>query len=156
MEKNKLNNKGYMLVEIILASVIAFALAYFMIELTLKLKNKNDDLLVETLTTTDRAIISNSVMSYMKELNAIEAKNFCNDLGSKISLDGDKKFYLDGKFITQINKFADMEISNSTCETLADGKTMHLTIPLKIVNTKKDESIDLYYYINIEEAKLMR
>ena len=35
------NNKGYMLVEIILASVIAFGITYFIVDLTIKLKNKN-------------------------------------------------------------------------------------------------------------------
>ena len=44
----KLNNKGYMLVEIILASVIAFGVAYFILDLVIKLKNKNDDLFVDT------------------------------------------------------------------------------------------------------------
>ena len=52
--KLKLNNKGYMLVEIILASALAFGLTFFIIDLTIKLKNKNDDLVVETLISTDR------------------------------------------------------------------------------------------------------
>ena len=43
----KMNNKGYMLVEIILAFSITFTLLYFMMDLVLKIKNKNDDLLVE-------------------------------------------------------------------------------------------------------------
>ena len=60
----KLNNKGYMLVEIILASVIAFGVAYVVINLTMKLKNKNDDLLVETQVKTDQAIITNKLMEY--------------------------------------------------------------------------------------------
>ena len=38
-----------MLVEIILASAIAMGIAYFITDLTIKLKNKNDDLLVKTL-----------------------------------------------------------------------------------------------------------
>ena len=41
----KLNKKGYMLVEIILASALAFGLAYFILELTLKVKEKDDDLI---------------------------------------------------------------------------------------------------------------
>ena len=58
----KLNNKGYMLVEIILASVIAFGVAYFLLDLVIKLKNKNDDLFVDTLARTDQAIITNTIM----------------------------------------------------------------------------------------------
>ena len=58
----KLNNKGYMLVEIILASVIAFGVAYFILDLVIKLKNKNDDLFVDTLARTDQAIITNTII----------------------------------------------------------------------------------------------
>ena len=39
----KLNNKEYMLIEIILVSILVLIVAYFVIEY---LKNKNDDLLV--------------------------------------------------------------------------------------------------------------
>lgn len=59
----KINNKGYMLVEIILAFSIAMAIMYFVVELTIKVKNKNDDLLVRTLTAADQAIIYNMIMS---------------------------------------------------------------------------------------------
>ena len=73
----KLNKKGYMLVEIILASALAFGLAFFIIDLVIRLKNKNNDLLVETLITTDKTIITNKLMSYAKS----ETKNFaCNKL----------------------------------------------------------------------------
>jgi len=57
-----LNNKGYMLVEIILAAALAMGVVYFITELTIKLKNKNDDLLVKTLVYTDQAIIYNKIM----------------------------------------------------------------------------------------------
>lgn len=59
----RLNNKGYMLIEIILAFVIAMGIAYFMFELIIKIKNKNDDLLVKTLVATDQAIIYNTIMN---------------------------------------------------------------------------------------------
>ena len=59
-----MNNKGYMLVEIILASVLAFGVAYFITTLTIKVKNKNDDMFVETKVTTDKAIITNKLMEY--------------------------------------------------------------------------------------------
>ena len=58
----RLNNKGYMLVEIILAFSIAMAITYYLTDLTIKLKNKNDDLLVKTLVATDQAIIYNTIM----------------------------------------------------------------------------------------------
>ena len=63
----KLNNKGYMLVEIIMAFVITFALIYFLMDLVISLKNKNDDLLVDTVIKTDQTIISNKLMDYIIE-----------------------------------------------------------------------------------------
>ena len=61
-----------MLIEIVLASALAFGLAYFMLELTLKLKNKNDDLMIATLMATDKTIISNKIISnVIKEMKYI-------------------------------------------------------------------------------------
>ena len=75
--KKKLNNKGYMLIEIILAFAIAFALLYFIMDLVIKLKNKNDDLLVKTLIHSDQAIIANELMELVK----LKEEYFnCNDL----------------------------------------------------------------------------
>ena len=65
----KMNNKGYMLVEIILAFSITFTLLYFMMDLVLKIKNKNDDLLVETVVRTDSTIITNELTEYAKNYN---------------------------------------------------------------------------------------
>ena len=60
------NRKGYMLVEIVLASAIAFGIAAYMINITIKVKNKNDDMLVEMQAATDRAIIINKLMQYLE------------------------------------------------------------------------------------------
>ena len=56
-----------MLIEIILASAIAFVIAFFIIDLTIQLKNKNDDLLVETIVTTDQNMIANRLMKYISD-----------------------------------------------------------------------------------------
>ena len=48
MKKIKLNNKGYLLVEIIVAAALAMTVAWFLTDLTIKLKNKNDDEYVST------------------------------------------------------------------------------------------------------------
>ena len=99
--KLKLNNKGYMLVEIILASALAFGLAFFIIDLTIKLKNKNDDLMVETLISTDRAIINNKLMDYAKE----EENNFdC----SKLTIENNTIKY-DGNIIDIVNDYGNIE-----------------------------------------------
>jgi len=74
--QNKLNNKGYMLVEIVVASVIALVMAYFLIDITIKLVNKNNDFYVESVLLTDKNIITKEIMDDInsKQLIKIEVK----------------------------------------------------------------------------------
>ena len=58
----ELNNKGYITVEILIASIIAIVIAVFLIELTVKLVSKSDDAYVDTILTTDKVIITNQIM----------------------------------------------------------------------------------------------
>ena len=53
----KLNRKGYLTVEIILASAVAFAIAFFLMEITVKLVSKTDDVYHETVITYDLSLI---------------------------------------------------------------------------------------------------
>lgn len=57
----KLNRKGYITVEILLASIISAVIAVFLIELTVKLVSKTDDAYVDTLLTTDKALIIKNI-----------------------------------------------------------------------------------------------
>ena len=58
----KLNNKGYMLVEIIVASVIALVMAYFLIDITIRLVNKNNDYYIESVLLTDKNLVTKEIM----------------------------------------------------------------------------------------------
>ena len=88
----KLNRKGYLTVEIILASVIAFAIAFFLMEITVKLVSKNDDVYHETVITYDDAIIINNIKEKIKDyiietdgLALVECKNNeCNIWGERV------------------------------------------------------------------------
>lgn len=68
----KLNNKGYLTVEVVLASVIAFGIAYFLLNLTIKVKDKNDDMLVKTILINDKAIIENNIMKDNDKYTSVE------------------------------------------------------------------------------------
>ena len=120
--KLKLNNKGYMLVEIILASALAFGLTFFIIDLTIKLKNKNDDLVVETLISTDREIINNKLMDYAKE----EEENFdC----SKLTIENNMIKY-DGNIIDIVNDYGNIESDKKECST--DLGKISIKIPINV------------------------
>ncbi len=137
----KLNNKGYMLVEIILASVIAFGIAYFILDLTIKLKNKNDDLLVETQVVTDRTIITNKLMKYA----IAEGKNFncslVNPSGNTISYD-DQEIDVLNKYTTFTGEYY--------CENNEESGEINIDIPLNIPQmSDKDYNIKLNYKYKI-------
>ena len=59
----KLDNKGYLIVEVILAGVLTFTMAYFLINLTLKIRNRYDDVNVETVLLNDKTVVTNEIMS---------------------------------------------------------------------------------------------
>lgn len=60
----KLNRKGYLAIEIILASVIAFAIAFFLMELTVKLVNKNDDIYRDTMVDSNTSLVIDQILSF--------------------------------------------------------------------------------------------
>lgn len=127
----KLNNKGYMLVEIILASVIAFGVAYFILDLVIKLKNKNDDLFVDTLARTDQAIITNTIMRDIYNKNT---QFSCENILDNILVDGNKFKYND-TIIIEVNKY-------TTIGTI-DCKDTLLNIPLTVNTTQKSYNISI-------------
>ena len=133
----KLNNKGYMLVEIILASVIAFGVAYFILDLVIKLKNKNDDLFVDTLARTDQAIITNTIMRDIYNKNT---QFSCNNISK--SDDGTKFIYKDTikDTIIEVNKYT--TIGTINCEVTSTN-LIKLNIPLTVNTTQKSYNISI-------------
>lgn len=131
----KLNNKGYMLVEIILASVIAFGVAYFILDLVIKLKNKNDDLFVDTLARTDQAIITNTIM---RDIYDKKTQFSCDN----ISVDGTKFIYKDTikDTIIEVNKYTTIGVID--CE-VTQTNSIKLNIPLTVKTTKKSYNISI-------------
>ena len=129
----KLNNKGYMLVEIILASVIAFGVAYFILDLVIKLKNKNDDLFVDTLARTDQAIITNTIMRDIYDKNTP-----CNNILDDILVIGNKFKYKET--IIEVNKYT--TIGDITCN-VESPNLIELNIPLTVKTTEKSYNISI-------------
>lgn len=129
----RLNNRGYVLIEIILASAIAFGIAYFILDLTIKLKNKNDDLVVRTLTQTDRGIITNRFMSYMVDDNFS-----CNNV--KIV---DNTIKYNDEVIDIVNKYAKLE--NYNCSITSNRVNLKFFIKVRQLG-EENFNVDINYY----------
>lgn len=63
----KLNRRGYMTVEIIIASVIAFSIAFFLMEITMKLVDVTDNEYADTNFMTDKALIMTNIRKNLKK-----------------------------------------------------------------------------------------
>ena len=153
----KMNNKGYMLVEIVLASVIAFTFALFIIDLTIKLKNKNDDTLVETLVKTDQAIAMNKIM----EIATQERDQLCKDGKTFTVGDNDRVLKYGSEPLVIFNDY--VEIENVKCQQSTGS--VRVFIPLTVSQIpNKNFNIDVNYkykindmafpYIEIEEMNV--
>ena len=75
----KMNNKGYMIVEIIVASVLAMTIAYFLFDLVIKLKEKYDYVQTDTILTADKTVITNEILG---DLYNKKIKEACVDSGA--------------------------------------------------------------------------
>ena len=67
----KLNNKGYMLIEIIFASVISFSVAYYLLNLTYKFKDLNEDVYMSTAFSNDKILIEKNIMNDLANINIV-------------------------------------------------------------------------------------
>lgn len=64
---NNLNRRGYLTVEVILASVVAVSIAIFLMNITIKLVDVTDDVYVNTELLTDKALIIKNIKSGIEE-----------------------------------------------------------------------------------------
>ena len=134
----RLNNKGYMLVEIILAFVLAMTIMYFITELTINVKNKNDDLMVETIVKADQTIITNKFMDYILK----EGENFSCD---KVFVNTENKIVKYGDdIITIVDDSA--TLSGASCNALRGKVSINIPINVEQMPDKKfDVNINYRY-----------
>lgn len=150
----KLNNKGYMVIEIVLASMIAFGIAYFLFDLTISLKNKSDDLQANTIIMSDRTIIENYIMKTLKDSgssscdgNRITYSYISEDeddiTGEIYVIDGNFVDSRNGEFVykKKLNDYA--TYGNFLCNN--NGTSLEITFPITMKVTKKEMNISLEY-----------
>lgn len=138
----KLNNKGYMLIEIVMAAAIAIGIATIIAILVVKLKNKNDDSLVNSYTTTDITIVSNKIMKY-----AIEHKSKFKCYGEDgLRLKNNTLMYGDD-VLDIFNEYATLGELNCS---VGNGK-VSVFLPIDIPQMPdKDYSISVSYKYNVD------
>lgn len=127
----KLNNKGYMLVEIILAFAITFMLIYFIMDLVINIKNKNDDLVYQSIVKTDQTIVMNKLMDYA----IAEKDNFdCN-----ITRNGQSILYK-GNVLNVIDDVVTFSLDGGySCDNDTDKGIISIRIPMNVKQMKDEE-----------------
>lgn len=141
----KLNRKGYLTVEIILASVITFVIAFFLIEITMKLVNKTDDAYNDTLFYTDKALVTKNLKEeiekdIIKNGKITNVTTLCDSI--TISNTNNNKKISYGTYSKKIDN--KLKIESKTCTSSSDSKYIFIKIPLSnafIENGKYDINI---------------
>lgn len=76
----KLNRKGYLTIEIILGATIAFAIAFFLMEITIKMVNVTEDNYKDIVVITDNALVISNIKKILdnkKITNITCSSNIC-------------------------------------------------------------------------------
>lgn len=168
----KLNRRGYLTIEIVLASTLAFTIAFFLIDLTIKFANKTDDIQLETLYITDNALLIENIREVINIDKDAEVENgdvgeitdincqgntctFTFDEGkqSTLKIDNDNKEVL-YTGLKEGNNYTKKVSDNLTLEEISvGGKTEgfpQVNQPYQIITIKaRDIFVDKNYDINI-------
>lgn len=150
----KLNRKGYLTVEIILASVIAFAMAFFLIDLTMKLSSTTDDAYADTVLVTDKALVIKNVKENLENdicsygiINDVSCSNNVCDItmtnGSvRLSVNGNLVKYTGGG---SYSKEIDSSLSNITLTS--SNSNEYYNFKISGTNIFVDENYDMNIFV---------
>lgn len=169
----KKNNKGYMLIEIILAAVIAFGIAYYLLNLTFKFINKNTDIYQSINYLSDKTAVTKNIMNDLEKSNISDIDvgtdenneniryvqfTAITDSGNsvkRIVINGDEKTIEYGNYTSDagFNKNddsyyykklnQDLAIGSPIIETSSEANTISIVIPLTSNYDDQDYSIKL-------------
>lgn len=153
----KLNRKGYLAVELILASTMAFAISFFLFDITMSLANKTNDAYVDTLVSTDKALVVKNIReklnSYMCEvagrrITSITCSSSTNCLvyfssgGSKsITLSSNNTISYDG-YVKKLNG----NLHNVSLSGKLSGNYAYIKITSEDIFVSDDYDINIVLY----------
>ncbi len=75
----KLNNKGYMLIELIVSAVMAFSLGYYLLNLTYNFADRNENLYLSNIMLSYKALVTKNIMNDLEKLTITEVKSTNNN-----------------------------------------------------------------------------
>jgi hypothetical protein len=158
----KLNNKGYLLVEIIVASVLAMSIAYFLINLTIKFSKTDEDIYQSISWINDKNIITNMIMEDSEKYLLSSTEIVTNDAEKKeikfSYYDEENDKYIDKNLIIENNtiKYYDDEnnydYENKIDSALTVGEinistnsdNIEINIPMTSIYSNEDYGIKLF------------
>lgn len=85
----KLNKKGYMLVEIIVSFALAFSIAIYLFNLTIKFKDTNEDIYYSTKYLKDKNLITRNIMEDLERGTISNVSQSTNTLSFKLIIPKD-------------------------------------------------------------------
>ena len=168
----KKNNKGYMLIEIIIAAVIAFGIAYYLLNLTFKFSDKNMDTYKSINYLSDKNNVTKNIMNDLEKCNISDIENGKDgDISyvqfsatvengeskiKRIEVDEDKKTVTYGNYDANSGEFnkddtsyyfkklsKDLTIGSPKIDTSPETNTINVYIPLTSNYDDQDYGIKL-------------
>ena len=152
----KLNNKGYLIVEVILAGVLTFTMAYFLINLTLKIRNRYDDANVETVMLNDKTVITNEIMGDVVNNKITNVENITNGIKINFEDGSSKELTIVNNTITYgtyTKKFSENAIVGNV-SIRRNGNYFLIEIPVTTKYSDKDYGINIVGFTKEAAAPL--
>ena len=159
-----LNRRGYLAVEIILASVVAISIAIFLMEITIKLVNVTDDAYIDTEILTDKALITKNIKKLLEDdieknggISSITCTNgtlcqinFCSN-SSSIELDNNNQITYNGtnNYDKTLNKnLSNIEITTNKTGNIDNGEYVLFKINANSKFSKENFEANIIVYNN--------
>ena len=162
----KLNRRGYIAVEIILASIVSITIAVFLIDITIRLVNRTDNNYIDTIFVSDKALLTKNIKEEIENdisnkgvIDSISCSNSnCNitfnDRSSKeLSIEGNKVTY--GSYTKEVDKRLGGEVKvnssisndkkyiiiNINFTNIFDDSDYSVIVPISNIESKCNEEI---------------
>lgn len=162
----KLNRKGYLIVEIIVASVLAMGIAFFLVRLTISFSRKDEDIYKSISFTNDKNIITNKIMSDFSFYTLYDISKEVNDEKSiyvvkftylfyrktsekTLTIDKKNKTITYGDYSKEIENA--LEIGDVSID-INDNQSVSIIIPIKNIYNDEDYSIRLFVPYSVKST----